>query len=98
MKPSDIGIEGVRFGFEDYAYRTPMKFADSVVDRVTLLKVEAEVRSRAGRVSVGLGAMPLGNQWAFPSKHLAYGQTLSVMQRMAHEIAAILKSFGGKAH
>ncbi len=98
MKPSDVGIENVRFGFEDYTYRTAMKFADAVVDRVTLLKVEVEVRSRAGRVSTGLGSMPLGNLWSFPSRRLSYSQTLDVMKRMAREIAAILNSFAGKGH
>lgn len=98
MKPSDIGIEDVRFGFEDHAYRTPMKFANSVVDRVTLLKVDVAVRSRSGRVSAGTGSMPLGNLWSFPSDRLSYDQTLGVMRRMAGEIAAILSSYGGKAH
>lgn len=98
MKPSDVGIESVRFEFEDHTYRMPMKFADAVVDRVTLLKVEVEVRTRAGRVSGGFGYMPLGNLWSFPSKRLSYFQTLGVMKRMAGEIAVILNSFGGKAH
>jgi L-alanine-DL-glutamate epimerase-like enolase superfamily enzyme len=98
MKPSDVGIENVRFGFEDYTYRTAMKFADAVVDRVTLLKVEVEVRNRAGRVSAGSGSMPLGNLWSFPSKRLSYSRTLDVMKRMAREIAAILNSFAGKSH
>ena len=47
---SSIAIREVRVSFEDYAYRAPMKFRATVVDRVTLLNVEVRVETAAGRV------------------------------------------------
>ncbi len=39
MKPLDIRIEAVHFAYEDFIYRTPIKFGGVALDRVTLLDV-----------------------------------------------------------
>jgi len=81
VKPTDIRIENVRFGYEDFRYRTPIKFGGVAVDRATLLNVECRVATRAGRSAVGFGSMPLGNVWSFPSRVLTYEQTLAAVGR-----------------
>ena len=58
MKATDIRIEHVRHSFEDYTYRTPIKFGGVVLDRVTLLNVECRVRTRAGQAGRGVGKVP----------------------------------------
>src|SRR5256885_3324167 len=88
MKPTDIRIEDVRFEYEDYLYRTPIKFGGVAVDRVTLLNVHCRVRTRAGTTAEGFGSMPLGNVWSFPSRALAYEQTLGAMKALAERVAA----------
>src|SRR5437764_8196954 len=87
MKPTDIRIEDVRFEYEDYLYRTPIKFGGVAVDRVTLLNVRCRVRTRDGKSAEGFGSMPLGNVWAFPSRRLGYANTLAAMKLLAEQVA-----------
>jgi L-alanine-DL-glutamate epimerase-like enolase superfamily enzyme len=92
-----ICIEEVTHGYEDYLYRTPIKFGGVAVDRVTLLNIHVRVRTAAGRSATGFGSMPLGNVWSFPSRVLSYDQTLAAMKSLAEHVAAITggyKEFG----
>src|SRR5205807_8067657 len=41
------------------------------------------------RVGRGFGSMPLSNVWAFPSRRLAYDDTLGAMKALAERIARI---------
>ena len=52
-RPTDIRIEQVEFSYEDYLYRTPIKFGGVALDRVTLLNVTCLVRH--GRRACGAG-------------------------------------------
>src|SRR5947207_484530 len=92
MKPSDIRIDEVSFAYEDYRYRTPIKFGGVALDQVTLLNATMTVETEGGRVARGFGSMPLGNVWAWPTKELSYGQTLAAMKTVAEKIAAIYRS------
>lgn len=97
MKSTDIRIDQVTFGYEDYRYRTPIKFGGTAVDRATLLNVTVSVSTRAGKRARGFGSMPLGNVWSFPSKKLSYEQTLAAMKELSQRIAKITadhKDFG----
>ena len=69
MKSTDIRIDDVSYAYEDFRYRTPIKFGGVALDRVTLLNVEIAVRTRAGMTARGFGSMPMGNVWSFPSRH-----------------------------
>ena len=90
--PADIRVEEVHTSYEDYLYRTPIKFGGSVVDRVTLLSVRCVVKGRNGKSATGFGSMPLGNVWSFPSKTLTYAQTLQAMKDLAEKIAKLTES------
>jgi len=95
--PLDMRVESVEISEESYAYRTPIKFGGSVVDRVTLLNVRVRARNRAGKEVTGFGSMPLGNIWSWPSRALGYDGTLAVMRRLAarlREIMADCQSYG----
>ena len=48
-RSSDIRIESVGFDYEDFLYRTPIKFGGIALDRATLLNVEVTVRTEAGQ-------------------------------------------------
>src|SRR5262245_59413027 len=94
-----IRITNLFFGYEDYLYRTPIKFGGSVVDRVTLLNVTCEATDRSGSRSVkGFGSMPLGNVWSFPSKEMSYDVTLGAMKALAERISTITGGFKEPAH
>ena len=92
MKPTNIRIEDVSYTFEDYHYRTPIKFGGVALDRGTVLNVEIAVRMAAGKTARGFGSMPMGNVWSYPSKKLAYDQTLAVMKGVVESIANIARS------
>src|SRR4051812_42240944 len=98
MKATDIRIEHVQQSFEDYTYRTPIKFGGVALDRVTLLNVECRVRTRAGKAGRGVGSMPLSNVWAFPSRVLPYGATLQAMKTLADRFAALYGSHAEYGH
>ncbi len=89
MKPTDITVENVSFAFEDFAYRTPIKFGGTAVDQVTLANVEIDVRTESGQAGKGFGSMPMGNVWSFPSKVLKYEQTLTAMKKLVERLARL---------
>ena len=92
-RDTDIRVEEVTYGFEDYLYRTPIKFGGTEVDRVTLLNVNATVRTRGGKTAKGFGSMPLGNVWSFPSKTMPYAKTLGAMKELSKRIAASTNAY-----
>ena len=88
-KPTDIRIDEVVYGYEDYVYRAPYKFGGRVVDRVTLLNVHCRVTTRNGQTAWGFGSMTMGNMWAFPSATMSYDTTLDAMKALASRIARL---------
>ncbi|RPI52936.1 MAG: hypothetical protein EHM55_15235 [Acidobacteria bacterium] len=88
-KPSDIRIDEVVHGYEDYVYRAPYKFGGRVVDRVTLLNVHCRVTTRNGQTAWGFASMTMGNMWAFPSATMSYDTTLEAMKTLASRIARL---------
>lgn len=86
MRPTDVRIKDVSFHFVDHRYRTPIKFGGVALDRCTLLDVDLVVETATGRSARGFGSMPLGNVWSFPSRQLAYDDTLGAMQQLAGEV------------
>ncbi len=96
-KSTDVRIEDVRFDYEDFLYRAPLKFGGAVVDRVTLLNVHCRVRDGAGKTAEGFGSMPLGNVWSFPSK-MGYDKTLGAMKALAERMAKITRDCQETGH
>jgi L-alanine-DL-glutamate epimerase-like enolase superfamily enzyme len=94
----EAAIDEVKFGYEDFLYRTPLKFGGTVVDRVTLLNVDVAIRGRSGKRAAGFGSMPLGNVWSFPSKTMSYDRTLEAMKSLASRVAAITGKHGEYGH
>jgi L-alanine-DL-glutamate epimerase-like enolase superfamily enzyme len=92
MKPTDICIDDVSYAYEDFRYRTPIKFGGTAVDRATILNVECAVRTRDGKRARGFGSMPLGNVWSFPSKMLTYDQTLAAMKAVVERVADVTRA------
>jgi L-alanine-DL-glutamate epimerase-like enolase superfamily enzyme len=95
---SDIAIKDVRFAYEDFRYRTPIKFGGVALDRVTVLNVEAEVVTVAGKRATGFGSMPLGNVWAYPSRAMSYQQTLDAMKAVTDRVAAVYRGHKRTGH
>jgi L-alanine-DL-glutamate epimerase-like enolase superfamily enzyme len=98
MKTPPHYARDFRISFEDFRYRTPIKFGGVALDRVTLLNVECDLEAASGRWATGFGSMPLGNAWAFPSKTLPYDSTHGAMKRLADDVARIYRSCGEIVH
>jgi L-alanine-DL-glutamate epimerase-like enolase superfamily enzyme len=88
-RTTDIHIKAVGFDYEDFLYRTPIKFGGVAVNRATILNVKCLVETVGGRTARGFGSMPLGNVWSFPSKLLSYDDTLGAMRSLVGRIARI---------
>jgi len=88
-KPTDIRIDELSFSYEDFTYRTPIKFGGTVLDRATVLNVDCVVSTVQGRSARGFGSMPLSNVWAFPSRTMTYEVTLGAMKALAEQICRI---------
>ncbi|MDB5310329.1 MAG: hypothetical protein JWO38_4531 [Gemmataceae bacterium] len=82
MRTTDIRIADVSFEYEDFRYRSPIKFGGVALDKATVLNVRVTVETRTGRTATGFGSMPLGNVWAYPSRKLGYDATLGAMKEL----------------
>jgi L-alanine-DL-glutamate epimerase-like enolase superfamily enzyme len=93
-KVTDIRIVDVSYQTEEIAYRTPMKFGGRVVEGVTLFHVEVDVETRGGKRARGLGSMPVGNAWGWPSTTLSGAQTLGAMVQLSERVVQLAGSVG----
>jgi L-alanine-DL-glutamate epimerase-like enolase superfamily enzyme len=93
-----IRIKEITHEYEDYLYRTPIKFGGTVLDRATLLNVRCVVEGDGGRTASGFGSMPMGNVWAFPTKRMSYDVTLGAMKELAERIERITAGFKEAGH
>jgi L-alanine-DL-glutamate epimerase-like enolase superfamily enzyme len=98
VKPTDIRIEAISHNYEDYLYRTPIKFGGTVVDRATIFNVNCTVRTRAGKGAKGFGSMPLGNVWSFPTHKMSYDTTLGAMKALAEEMIKLTGAYREYGH
>ncbi len=98
MKSTDIRITGIRTQYEDFDYRTTMKFGGVAVDKATVLNVECDVVTRDGKTATGFGSMPLSNIWAFPSREMKYEQTLGAMKALAARCESITDGYAEFGH
>ena len=97
-KSTDIKIKQVRYETEEIRYRAPMKFGGRVVEDVTLLHVFADVETADGRVGSGVGSMPMGNVWAWPSSQATNDQTLSGLVEFGKECVERADSYVMSGH
>jgi len=79
-KTIEVRVKEIRSSYEDFLYRTPIKFGGNVVDRVTMLNVNCIIEDGMGKAAKGFSAMSMGNVWSFPSKVLSYDETLGAMK------------------
>jgi len=97
-RATDIQVKEIGFSYEDFSYRTPIKFGGTVVDRVTLINVHCRVGAGNGREAKGFGSMPLGNVWSFPSRTMPYEKTLGSMKALAAKISKITGDYREFGH
>jgi L-alanine-DL-glutamate epimerase-like enolase superfamily enzyme len=97
-KPTDIRLCEATASTQYFKYRAPAKFGGRTVTDVVLLDVEVEVETRDGRRGRGLGSMPMGNIWAWPSQKLSTDQTLAAMIDFGQRMVRHANSYRGEGH
>jgi L-alanine-DL-glutamate epimerase-like enolase superfamily enzyme len=97
-KPTDIRILAVHTETERLPYRSPIKFGGRVVTDAVLLNVAIDVETRDGRRGLGLGSMPMGNVWAWPSNAVTPAQSLEAMLAFAETLAGETRRYAGSGH
>lgn len=98
MRPTDLRVERVDFSTQDFAYRTPIKFGGTAVDKATLLTANILVKSPEGQTATGWGSMPLGNVWSFPSQTIPYARTLEALRLCAALCAKSWRTLNSWGH
>ena len=97
-KPTDIRIKQVRSRTEQVVFRTPIKFGGRVLNEAMLFHVEMEVETRDGRRGTGLGSMPVGNVWAWPSGQVSTAESLEAMTALSERLVDEALRYGECAH
>jgi L-alanine-DL-glutamate epimerase-like enolase superfamily enzyme len=97
-RATDVRIRAIEHNYQDFRYRTPIKFGGVAIDRATLLDVWCDVETAGGQRARGFGSMSLGNVWSFPSRVLSYEQTLAAMIELIGRIAAIMGQCNESGH
>lgn len=87
---TSVKVKEIKASYEDFTYRTPIKFGGNIVDKVTMLNVDVVIEDASGKSQKGFSAMSMGNVWSFPSKVLDYNETLAAMKALTTEVERIL--------
>ncbi|WP_417380590.1 enolase C-terminal domain-like protein [Gimesia sp.] len=97
-KSTDIKIVEAKFSTEEVPFRTPLKFGGRVMDSSVLLNVEVVVETRNGKQGIGIGSMPAGNIWAWPSTVVSPEDSLKAMIEFLEEAVEIANICPEVAH
>jgi len=97
-KSTDIRIVEANCQFEPVPYRSPLKFGGRIVENGILINVDVSVEDRGGRLAAGMGSMPLGNVWAWPSASVTAEQSEQAMKAFAEQVVELANSFPDYGH
>ncbi len=97
-KSTDIRIVNATIEFEPVAFRTPLKFGGRVMDQSRLMNVHVTVESRGKRHAAGVGSMPVGNIWAWPSEKVTPEQAERAMCDFAERVVRLTDALNEFAH
>jgi len=89
QKATDVQIVDAACKFEPVEFRAPLKFGGRVIDKTFLMNVTVEVETRDGHHTSGMGSMPVGNVWAWPSQTLSDEQTEAAMKAFAEKVVEL---------
>lgn len=96
-KPTDVRIVDAQVEMEYLTFRTPLKFGGRVVEHYQVVNVRMEVETRDGRRGDGLGSMPIGHIWAWPTA-LDPEITQRAMRLLSEQLAAEISAGDFVAH
>jgi L-alanine-DL-glutamate epimerase-like enolase superfamily enzyme len=97
-KSSDIRVLEAVLTFEPCPFRTPLKFGGRVMSTSRLMNVSVTVETRGKKHAVGVGSMPVGNIWAWPTDKIEPDQTERAMMEYAEAVVRLTDAFDEFAH
>lgn len=97
-KSTDIRVVDAVLTTEDFPFRTPLKFGGRVLDRHRLINVQVTVENGQGHHAIGLGSMPIGNVWAWPSDKVSPDQAEKAMEAFAERIVRLTDAMDDYEH
>src|SRR5688572_16699906 len=97
-KKSDIRIDHISFGYDEYIFRAPVGFAGALADRASIVTVRCSVRTAGGKVASGFGTMPFNHIFSFPSKKMTNETKNNAMKALAVEIAKVTGAWQAFGH
>jgi hypothetical protein len=90
-KAWDVRVEAVDLRLSDERLATPLFLSHGAITEITYARVTIQVRTRAGLVSRGEGAILLSDVWAFPDPAYSHTQKDALMR-------ALCRAVGGWLH
>ncbi|MEW4488844.1 enolase C-terminal domain-like protein [Thalassoglobus sp. JC818] len=97
-KSTDIRVVDAILTTEEFPFRTPLKFGGRVMDKHRVINVQVTVEDRAGNHAIGLGSMPIGNVWAWPSSVVTAEQAEAAMEAFATRVVRLTDSLDEFGH
>lgn len=95
---TDIRITDAVLTTETFPFRTPLKFGGRVMSEHTLINVQVTVENGDGRHAIGVGSMPVGNIWAWPSDKVTPEQAQTAMLDFAERVVRLTDSLDEFGH
>ncbi|MCA9073317.1 MAG: hypothetical protein KDA84_30545, partial [Planctomycetaceae bacterium] len=96
--PFDVRIVEAVCELNPVAFRAPLKFGGRIVDKTFLIDVQVTLETANGHMAHGLGSMPVGNIWAWPTDKLTPDQTEKVMTTFAEEVVRLANDYPEFGH
>lgn len=97
-KSTNVRIVDAVISIEEHPFRTPLKFGGRVVEKNRLINVQVTVENRAGDHAIGLGSMPIGNIWAWPSTKVGPDQAEMAMEDFASRVVRLTDALDDFGH
>ncbi len=97
-RDKDVTITDVQTSIAQHALRTPIKFGGRVTTALPILNVSMRVSGTGGRQASGIGSMPIGNSWSWPSNVLNHERTLSIMELLSKRMNDSLPGAANAGH
>ena len=97
-KSSDIRIVDVHFESEECPFRSPLKFGGRVMSTSRLMNARVTVETRGGQRATGMGSMPVGNIWAWPTDAIDPQDTERAMLEFGERVAKLTDGFEEFGH
>ncbi len=98
-KATDMNVVEASTSRQKFTYRSPMKFGGREVTDMVLQRAIVRVTGQQGATAImGVGEMPMGTSWAWPSKKLTADQVLRIVVALSDRIAARLGELNCSGH